>query len=106
VLSGVDALPVAASANIFLRASSSARCWQDSDARPSYLVKGPVPRPKDWLASSHEAGSQAELEAMRHSVERGTPYGDERWLKATVARLGLESTLRPRGWPRKSAGQQ
>jgi hypothetical protein len=33
--------------------------------------------------------------------ERGQPYGDGVWVRATAARLGLESTLRPRGRPKK-----
>ena len=44
----------------------------------------------------------AELVALRRSVERGVPYGGERWQKRTIGALGLESTLRPRGRPRKS----
>jgi len=43
-----------------------------------------------------------ELEAIRHCVTRGTPFGSERWSKNTAARLGLTHTLRPRGRPRKA----
>jgi putative transposase len=34
-------------------------------------------------------------------VQRGRPFGSEKWQKATAKRLGLESTFRPRGRPRK-----
>src|SRR5262249_26476203 len=34
-------------------------------------------------------------------LERGRPYGDDSWTKATAQRLWLESTLRARGRPRK-----
>ena len=44
----------------------------------------------------------AELVALRRSVERGVPYGSAPWQKKTIAKLGLESTLRPRGRPRKA----
>jgi putative transposase len=42
-----------------------------------------------------------ELPALRYSVKRGLPYGDENWTADTVKRLGLESTVRPQGRPKK-----
>jgi putative transposase len=39
--------------------------------------------------------------ALRRSADRGTPFGGNRWQKNTVTKLGLESTLRNRGRPRK-----
>lgn len=65
------------------------------------LHKGPVPRGHDWLDWVNTPLTEAELAAMQRSVERGTPYGTERWQKQTAKRLGLESSLRPRGRPRK-----
>ncbi len=38
---------------------------------------------------------------MRRSVQRGSPYGDDSWSETAVRRLGLESTLRPQGRPKK-----
>ena len=38
--------------------------------------------------------------AVRRSVQRGSPFGASSWLDATTQRLGLASTLRPRGRPR------
>jgi hypothetical protein len=38
-------------------------------------------------------------------VERGQPFGNEAWLKRAAAALGLLSTLRPGGGPRKGAGK-
>ena len=46
--------------------------------------------------------SEAELQAFRKSVQRGQPYGGDRWVKTTAARLGLESTMRSRGRPKGS----
>ena len=45
--------------------------------------------------------TEAELAALRRSVVRGTPFGGEAWQERTAKRLGLESTLRARGRPRK-----
>jgi putative transposase len=47
--------------------------------------------------------SEGELQALRRSAQRGSPYGTARWQKNTAVRLGLEFTLRPRGRPRKSS---
>jgi putative transposase len=41
-----------------------------------------------------------ELDAVRHSVQRGNPLGDAAWVEWIARRLKLESTLRPRGRPK------
>lgn len=46
--------------------------------------------------------SASELEALRLSVQRGRPFGEEGWVRRTVKRFGMESTLRPRGRPKGS----
>ena len=40
-----------------------------------------------------------EIAAVRWSLKRGSPFGNETWVEATARRLDLESTLRPRGRP-------
>ena len=79
----------------------SARYWEDESGRPTYLVPGPVARPKNWLKWVNRPLTDTELEALRRCVNRGTPYGSAAWVERTAKRLGLESTLRPRGRPRK-----
>ena len=61
----------------------------------------PGGRPSRWLSMVNRPETAAELEAVRMSLRRGRPFGSDRWIKQTAARLGLESTLRPRGRPRK-----
>jgi putative transposase len=61
-----------------------------------------VPRGADWLDWVNRPLTEAELTALRTSVNRGMPFGDDRRQQRTAARLGLEATLRPRGRPRKS----
>ena len=80
--------------------------WSSAGAPPQgvevpKLHSGPVPRGEDWLDWVNQPLTEAEVAAMRHSVDRGTPYGTERWQKMTAKRLGLESSIRPRGRPRK-----
>ena len=61
----------------------------------------PAVRDKKWLARVNAPQAAAELERVRHAVARGCPFGNEKWTRATAKRLGLESSLRPRGRPRK-----
>jgi putative transposase len=66
------------------------------DAGPA-LAPGPRECPPDWAQRVNAALSPAEEEAMR----RGQPFGSPGGSTATAARLGLLSTVRPRGRPRK-----
>ena len=65
------------------------------------LSEWPVPRPRQWRSHVNNPQTEAELEAIRRSVKRGTPYGNAKWLTQSAARLQLEHTLRSRGRPRK-----
>ena len=67
------------------------------------LDKGPLPLPREWLRHVQSAQSEAELAALRRSVVRGTPFGEESWQERTAKQLGLQSTLRARGRPLKAA---
>jgi len=80
---------------------SSLRLHAQPD-RPAWYSDGPVRRGRGWLAHVAAPQTDAELVALRRSVERGVPYGSAPWQKKTIAKLGLESTLRPRGRPRKT----
>jgi putative transposase len=61
------------------------------------------PLPRQWRSHVNQPQTEAELNALRNCIRRGSPFGDERWIKSSVARLGLETTLRPRGRPRKES---
>jgi putative transposase len=63
----------------------------------------PIPMPQDWPTQVHEPQTEAELEAVRRCVARGSPFGNRAWQVRTARRLGLESTLRPRGRPKKAS---
>jgi putative transposase len=70
-------------------------------ALPGWLGVWPLPVPDGWLAQVNAAGTEAELAALRRSAARGTPFGEAGWQQRTAERLGLQSTLRRRGRPRK-----
>lgn len=69
---------------------------------PPWFLVGPVARGQDWPRHVAEPQTEAELVALRRSVNRGTPLGSESRQKRTIAKLGLESTLCARGRPRKT----
>ena len=53
---------------------------------PRHRLDGPIP--------------DEDLDRLRTCVNRQQPFGAPRWQTRIAARLGLESTLRPRGRPR------
>ncbi len=65
------------------------------------LHVGPVKRLANWLNWVNQSLSETEVQAMEECLHRGRPVGSERWQKQTIKKLGLESTMRPRGRPRK-----
>ena len=69
---------------------------------PRWLDSGPVPRGKRWTERVNRPMTEAEEESLRHSVRRGTPFGTPEWKTRTASILGLESSLRPRGRPKRT----
>ena len=70
------------------------------EPRPT-LSDWPIVRPPNWRRLVDKPLTAGELDAARRSVQRGQPLGEAAWVHRTAARLGLASTLRPRGRPRK-----
>ena len=64
---------------------------------------GPGGVPRQWLRSVNAAQTDKELEALRLCVKRGQPLGPAAWVQKTAAKLGLASSLRGPGRPRKDA---
>ena len=58
-------------------------------------------RPANWADGVNQSISAAEMDRLHISVNRGRPYGSDRWTQASAARLGLQSSLRNPGRPRK-----
>jgi putative transposase len=81
---------------------SSLGAWTAPEVWP-FLDRGPVPRGVDWVGLVNTPLYEGELGRVRHSVNRGTPFGSAGWVGATAGRLGLSSTLRCPGRPRHTA---
>ncbi|MDA0591111.1 MAG: transposase [Planctomycetota bacterium] len=80
----------------------SAFARQQKSSRPDWLsAPEEPPLPRQWRAWVNKPQTEAELTALRNCIRRGSPFGSEAWAKSSVLRLGLESTLRPRGRPKK-----
>ncbi len=47
----------------------------------------PVARPSAWLEEVNRPATAAELEAVRRSAQRGTPYGEAAWIERTAERV-------------------
>ena len=75
--------------------------FSQSKAGPVPIEPGPIARDAAWVERVNQPMSDVELAAMRHCVNRGAPFGSDGWMRLTAANLGLESSLRPRGRPRK-----
>lgn len=75
------------------------------DKRVRLLDDWPVDRPRDWRRVVNRPQDERELDWLRRCVRRGQPYGDEAWVRRTAAKLGLESSLRRVGRPRKTPEQ-
>jgi putative transposase len=81
------------------------RVGQGGDAGrvPLPLAVWPVPQPMDWLSWVNEPQTQTEVDALRHAVAKGRPFGDGPWQRTMIERLGLHSSHRPTGHPRRGS---
>lgn len=76
------------------------RWLQKPEPDPALLAAWPMRRSPGWLQRVNQALTKDELNALRNSSQRGSPFGDDPWTASVVKRLGLQSTLRSRGRPR------
>lgn len=81
--------------------SSLWRWCHGTAQQKSILSSWPIPRRRGWLDWVKASLTEREEQQLTRCIQRGCPFGDEAWTKTTARRLGLESTLRARGRPRK-----
>lgn len=87
---------------------TSAQSWPWSSHRERcgwnsghLLSELPVDRPEKWQDYVDTPLTEKELQKIRESVKRQSPYGDADWELITCRKFGLESTINPLGRPRK-----
>ncbi len=76
---------------------------QPADQRLWLATPSDPPLPRQWRSWVNKPQTDAEVKALRACIQRGVPFGDDRWIKSSTVRLSLESTTRPRGRPRKKS---
>jgi len=66
------------------------------------LSQWPVSITKDYSAWLNKENKESDaLNSLRNSVNRGKPFGSERWIEKIAKKFKLELTLNNRGRPRK-----
>lgn len=80
--------------------------WRRSQGNPklmTFLSEWPVEQPRQWITWVNAPETGAGLKTLRENVNRGRPFGNAAWVVRIAKRLGLESTLRPRGRPKRGS---
>ncbi len=65
------------------------------------LARLPIALPVHWVDEVNTPMKSSQLDSLRQSVNRQAPFGQADWCVQQAAQNGLESTLRPRGRPKK-----
>lgn len=61
----------------------------------------PTELPDNYLKSVNEIFTDEQIETIRQSVNKGKPFGTDRWVNELVDRFGLEHTMRGPGRPKQ-----
>ena len=74
-----------------------------SEDQRKLLSVWPVEPPnyyEEW-ANTLSKDEQEKLEKIRHALKKDCPFGEDEWVTTIAKKLGLESTLREKGRPKK-----
>ncbi|MDR3642114.1 MAG: transposase [Candidatus Doudnabacteria bacterium] len=66
------------------------------------LGSWPIPPSKNYLKLVNTVQPIAEVDSIRTAIAKNRPLGDDRWVQRTAKTLGLTSSLRNPGRPRKN----
>jgi len=72
------------------------RWVQPSEPLPRRLSPWTLARSANWIRRVNEALDVKQLDALRWSIRRGSPFDQANWVESIARRLDLESTLRAR----------
>lgn len=79
--------------------SSLHRRIQGTPEQQQLLCDSPVPLGRAWVDHVNQPQTEAEVLAIRESLRRGRPFGNDVWQRKVGTQLGLEHTFRKRGRP-------
>jgi len=74
---------------------------QDNATPRTLLSESPVTKPPAWIRLVDAPQTNEELEALRRCSFKCAPFGSDHWVRDTAARLGLKSSLRGPGRPKR-----
>lgn len=76
--------------------------WRTRDQSVLRLSDPPAPLPSAWTEFVNQPQTAAELAAIRTSVNRQRPFGDDDWVSRTAEANELQQSLTNVGRPRRS----
>jgi putative transposase len=82
-----------------------ARAHKESLLRP-LLTPWPIDLPRNYAELINQPQTPAEVEAIRTSILRGRPLGDEAWTHQMVRRLGLQTSMNAPHRPTRREGRK
>lgn len=83
---------------------SSLWCRLYGDEKQKKLLsEWPVDTLNDYLKFVNTAQTEKEVEALRCSVNKGKPFGSDKWIDRIIDRFNLGATLRGKGRPKKGS---
>lgn len=83
--------------------SSAWRREYGSDEQKLLLDPWPTDKPQKYLEWLNETEDDQVFERVRTSVNRGQPLGSETWKEEMIKTFSLQSTITPRGRPKKGS---
>lgn len=87
----------------YWRWGSAWRREEGTDKQKELLEQWPTDPPQRYLDWLNEIESDTFLDTVRTSVNRGQPFGSESWQEKMIGQYGLQSTVMPRGRPKKGS---
>jgi len=67
----------------------------------TFRNESPVTKPPDWIEFVNRPQTSEEVEALRRCSVKSTPFGSAHWTSKTADQLGLNSSLRGPGRPKR-----
>ena len=65
------------------------------------LSEWPIDISENYLTILNEPQTKEEENAIEKSIQRDSPLGEVVWVSRIIKKFGLESTINPRGRPKK-----
>lgn len=83
------------------RWGSVCRRTSGTEKQKKLLSKWIIPESENYLKYLNKPQDENEEKAIQNSIVRGCPYGSDSWMVKAIKRFKLESTINPRGRPKK-----